>query len=96
MDITSPTLLKIKGLLFLLLGILAAWLLALLIGPMLSWRVALAFAVAVWAFCRFYYFCFYVLEHYADPHFKYAGIMDAAGYLVGIRKQRTPKESTAR
>ena len=93
MDITSPTLLKVKGLLFLLLGVLAAWLLALLVYPLLSWRVAGLFVLSVWAFCRFYYFCFYVIEHYADPTFKYAGVLDALGYLMGFRKGRARKET---
>ena len=28
-----------------------------------------------WASARFYYFLFYVLEHYVDPGLKYAGIL---------------------
>jgi hypothetical protein len=33
--------------------------------------------VAIWAWCRFYYFLFYVLEHYAGQKRPYAGIFDA-------------------
>jgi hypothetical protein len=36
--------------------------------------------------CRAYYFCFYVLEHYADPTFRYAGLLDLFRYLTGFKK----------
>ena len=83
MDIKNPKLLKAKGILFLLLGILAATLLLLLVP---DWRVAVLLAIIVWAFCRFYYFAFYVLHHYADPDFKYSGLGDLAKYLLGKKK----------
>lgn len=73
MDITSPTLLKIKGALFLLLGLLSA---GLLLIPSLSLEQVILFAISVWSFCRAYYFCFYVLEHYAGSSRKYAGLWD--------------------
>jgi hypothetical protein len=31
-------------------------------------------AIAIWAFCRAYYFAFYVIEHYVDSSFKFAGL----------------------
>ena len=37
---------------------------------------ALFLALTIWAFCRAYYFAFYVIEHYVDPGFKYAGLWD--------------------
>ncbi len=78
MDIQSPTLLKIKGLLFLLLGLVAGGLLML---PNFSWQSLLLLGITVWAFCRAYYFCFYVLHHYADPTFRYAGLWSLVLYL---------------
>ena len=33
-------------------------------------------AVAIWAFCRAYYFAFYVIDHYIDPSQRYAGLVD--------------------
>ena len=84
MDIESPRLLKAKGILFLLLGVLAVTLL-LLLAP--DWRVAVLLAIIVWAFCRFYYFAFYVLHHYADPNFKYSGLGDLVKYLLGKKKR---------
>ena len=31
-------------------------------------------AVAIWAFCRAYYFAFYVIELYVDPGQRFAGL----------------------
>ena len=84
MDIKSPRILKAKGILFLLLGLMSATLL-LMLAPDL--KVAVLLVISVWAFCRFYYFAFYVLEHYADSSFKYAGLWDLVRYLLGKRKQ---------
>lgn len=83
MDISNPKLLKLKGLLFLFLGLTSATLL-ILHQPNLT-NVALL-AITIWAFCRFYYFAFYVLQHYADPNFRYAGLTDLVRYLLGQRK----------
>ncbi len=81
-DITSPTLLYIKGGLFLLLGILA-------VGGMLfmfpDLRLAALLAIAIWAFCRAYYFIFYVIQQYVDPSYKFAGLIDFARYVLRRR-----------
>lgn len=87
MDIRSPALLKLKAALFLFVGILSALLLGLLVQPLLSWQVLVLFVVSIWAFCRAYYFCFYVMEHYADPSFRYAGLLDLFLHLTGFRKK---------
>ncbi len=50
-DLKSPTLIKAKGLLFLLTGCLAA---ALLLLEHPSLKVLALLALAVWCFCRFY------------------------------------------
>lgn len=86
MDITSPTLLKIKGALFAVLGLLSG---AVLLIPIFSWQALTLLVVCVWAFCRAYYFCFYVMEHYADPTFRYAGLLDLMKHL--LRKGRKEK-----
>jgi hypothetical protein len=70
-DLKSPRLIYFKGALFLLGGALSAAL-VLLESPTL--RTALFLALAVWCFCRAYYFAFYVIEHYVDGRFKYAGL----------------------
>jgi hypothetical protein len=86
MDITSPALLKAKGALFFCLGLLSA---ALLLAPAFSWRALALLAVCIWAFCRAYYFCFYVMQHYADPSFRYAGLLDLMKHLLR-GKRRAP------
>ncbi len=72
MDIKSPAVLKLKGALFAFLGCLSG---ALLLAPTFTWRDLLLLLITVWAFCRAYYFCFYVLEHYAGEG-RYAGLLD--------------------
>lgn len=84
MDITSPRLLKIKGALFLAMGMLAAFL---LLAPMFSWQALVLLVLTIWAFCRAYYFCFYVMQHYADPNFRYAGLFDLFLHLSGLKKR---------
>ena len=70
-DIQSKRLIVWKGFLFLLAGIVAA---GVLIGENFSWRNAFLLGVAIWSFCRFYYFAFYVVEKYVDGDFKFAGL----------------------
>ena len=50
-----------------------------------SLRSAILLGLLVWASCRFYYFLFYVLEHYVDSSMRYAGIFDL---LSGMRARR--------
>ncbi len=78
-DLTNPNWIKLKGILFLLIGLLASVLL-LLEHP--SWKVAVLLAVAIWCFCRFYYFAFYVIEHYVDPGYRFSGLWSFARYLI--------------
>lgn len=79
-DIKSPTLLYLKGALFLLLGALAV--IAILIQYP-NWQLAALLAIAIWSFCRAYYFAFYVVQHYIDPRFRYAGLVAFARHLLG-------------
>jgi hypothetical protein len=78
-DLTNPKLIKLKGILFLVLGLLSS---ALLLAHAPNLTVALLLVLAIWSFCRFYYFAFYVIEHYVDPGFKFAGLWDFARYLL--------------
>ena len=78
-DITNRKLLYFKGLLMLLTGVAAAAIL-LLENP--NWRFAVLLVVAIWGFCRAYYFAFYVIEHYVDGKFKFAGLWSFVRYLV--------------
>jgi hypothetical protein len=82
-DITSPKLLWTKGALFLVLAIAAS---ALLLIEAASLKVAVLLAVAVWGFCRSYYFAFYVVEHYVDPGYRYSGLGSFLLYILRGRK----------
>ncbi len=86
-DLTNPLLIKLKGLLFLLIGILSSLLLILELPTL---KVAVLLAVSVWCFCRFYYFAFYVIEHYVDPSFRFSGLWSFARYLLHKRPPNKP------
>ena len=86
-DITSPALLRAKGFLFLLLGAGAS---ALLLLENFSWQRLGLLGIAVWAFCRFYFFLFHVLHHYAGRERPYAGVLDALKWAVS-GKDEAPK-----
>ena len=78
-DIKSPRLLYIKAGLLVLVGLLASVLL-ILEHPTL--KVAFLLTLAIWAFARSYYFAFYVIQHYADPTYKFAGLIDFLKYAL--------------
>jgi hypothetical protein len=83
-DLVDPRWMKLKAVLFLILGFGSA---ALLLMECPSWRVALFLAIAIWSFCRFYYFAFYVIEHYVDPGWRFSGLWSFARYLFARRSQ---------
>ncbi len=83
-DLTSATWIKVKGILFLLLGLAAA---ALLILENPSWKVVGLLALVIWCFCRFYYFAFYVIEKYVDSRYKFSGLWSFVDYLFHSRKK---------
>ena len=80
----SPTWIKVKGILFLLLGIASVTLVVL---EARSWTVALYLAIAIWCCCRFYYFAFYVIEKYVDSDYKFSGLWSFARYLMQRRRK---------
>ena len=84
MDITNPKVLKLKGVLFLLLGVLSG---SLLLVHAPDWRVFLLLSICVWSFARFYYFAFYVLERYADTEFRFSGLLNLVRYLLTTKNR---------
>jgi hypothetical protein len=78
-DIKSRWLLHAKVLLFLFLGLMAG---GLILADSPDLRTLALLLAAIWGFCRFYYYLFYVLEKYAGRERKYAGILDALKHLV--------------
>ncbi|MCE5186001.1 MAG: hypothetical protein LLF76_07750 [Planctomycetaceae bacterium] len=83
-DITNVKLLYMKGLLFVLLGLMASIIL-LIERPTL--KTAVLLFIAIWAFARAYYFAFYVIEHYVDSSYKFAGLSSFIGYLCERKKK---------
>ena len=77
-DLTHPTLLYAKGVLFLIAGTLSA---AALLAEAPTLRVGLLLVLTVWCFARAYYFAFYVIEHYIDPTFRFAGLLSLARHV---------------
>jgi len=78
-DLSNPFWIKLKGVLFLLIGIVSA-VLIFLNSP--KWQTAVLLALAIWSFCRFYYFAFYVIEKYVDSNYKFSGLISFAKYLL--------------
>jgi len=83
-DLTNPHLIKAKGILFLLIGIVAG---ALLILEQPTLRIALLLAISIWCFCRAYYFAFYVIEHYVDSSYRFSGLISFVRYLLQRKGQ---------
>ena len=77
-DIKSKRLLHAKGFLFLLIGLLAG---GTILFESQNFRTDFLLAMAIWGFCRFYYYLFYVLENYIGRNQKYAGIWDAIRFV---------------
>lgn len=85
-NLTNSTWIVVKGFLFLFLGLLSA---VLLIAQHPSLKMALLVVIAIWSFCRFYYFAFYVIGRYVDPNYRFSGLFSFAEYLMR-RNRRVP------
>jgi hypothetical protein len=85
-DLKNPRWIYAKGWLFLLGGFMAS---ALIVVERPTLKTVTLLAVAIWCFCRFYYFAFYVIEHYVDPTFKFAGLFSFMRYI--LRRRRVPE-----
>jgi len=83
-DLKSPKLIYLKGFLFLVAGVFSA---ALILVENPTIRTGLLLGIAIWSFCRFYYFLFYVIEKYVDGSFRFAGIGSFVLYLLRKRKR---------
>jgi len=84
-NLTNRNWIIAKGFLFLLLGLLSG---ALLLIEHLTPGTIVLLAIAVWSFCRFYYFAFYVLERYVDPSYKFSGLLSMLRYVFSVRSKR--------
>jgi hypothetical protein len=77
-DLQSHRWMWLKGALFLLIGLISS---ALILAELPEWRVAALLLLAIWSFCRAYYFAFYVIEHYIDPSFRFSGLFSMLHHL---------------
>ena len=82
-DIQDPRLMYLKAALFLVAGGLAV---AVIVSRLPELDIVVALAIAIWSFCRAYYFAFYVIEHYVDPSFRFSGLIDFARYTMSAAK----------
>ena len=82
-DIKSKRLIVFKGFLFLALGIFALGILAL---DTQSIRAVGLCIIAIWGFCRFYYFMFYCIEKYVDPSYRFSGLTSFVIYILDRSK----------
>jgi hypothetical protein len=84
-DLKSAKLMYLKAALFLIAGTAAA---TGILVENLHWRTALLLGIAIWSFCRLYYFAFYVIEKYIDPSFRFAGLHSFLLYLLRERNSQ--------
>jgi hypothetical protein len=77
-DLQSHRWMWVKAALFVVIGVTAS---VLILIQLPDWRVALLLLLAIWAFCRAYYFAFYVIEKYIDPTYRFSGLFSALLYL---------------
>ena len=88
-DLKSKNLIYLKGGLFLLAGVISA---LLIVAEHPSLKLVLLLGLSIWCFCRFYYFAFYVIQHYVDDQYKFSGLWSFAKHLMGAsnKNQREP------
>ena len=90
-DLKSSRVIIAKGFLFLLTGCIAA---GMMIHDHPDVRTTLLLLIAVWSFCRFYYFAFYVIQHYVDPTYHFAGLTSFISYLWNRRSNTDRKDAS--
>jgi hypothetical protein len=85
-DIKNPRLLYAKAALFVLCGAIAS---LLVVAEHPTVKVAFLLVIAIWCFARAYYFAFYVIQHYIDPSYRFAGLWSFMQYLFRQRSQKS-------
>jgi hypothetical protein len=83
-NLTNPKVIALKGLLFLLLALLSA---GVLFSDRPTVKNGLLLILVAWSSARFYYFTFYVMEHYVDSEFRFSGLISLARYLISKKKR---------
>jgi len=83
-DINKVWLLYLKAFLLFLTGFISSIFLVFL---NFNFKTIVLLLLAIWGFCRAYYFAFYVIQHYVDPNYKFSGLIDFANYSIKKGKQ---------
>ena len=78
-DLQNKSAIYVKAVLFLIIGTISA---ILLLAKNFSLENFVLLNLVIWSFCRVYYFAFYVIEHYVDSSFRFAGLFSFARYLL--------------
>ena len=91
-DLKDARWIMAKGLLFFVAGAMASGLLLLELPTL---RAGVLLGLAVWCFCRFYYFAFYVIEHYIDDTYKYVGLWSAVVYVLSRTQNTIAKDESS-
>jgi hypothetical protein len=91
-DLKDSRWIKFKGLLFLMVGLSAS---GLLLFEHREAKTAALLGIAVWCFCRFYYFAFYVIEHYVDPGYRFSGLGSFGRYWLSRQPDRKSAAQSA-
>ena len=89
-DIKKVWLLYTKGFFLFLTGFISSLLLVLL---NFNFKTIVLLFLAIWRFCREYYFTFYVNQHYADPNYKFSGLIDFAKHSLKKGRSNLKKKS---
>ena len=85
-DLKNPAAIWTKAILFLAVGVAASAFLLIEVGTL---KGAALLALTIWAFCRAYYFVFYVIEKYVDPAYRFSGLISFLRYMLS--KKRNPR-----
>jgi hypothetical protein len=84
--------LYLKAALFVITGLAAAFLLIVQQPTLIT---AALLAIVIWAFCRAYYFAFYVVERYVDRSYQFSGLISFTRYVYARRRSAKPPRSRA-
>ena len=84
--LANTRIIVVKGFLFLVIGLSS---LVLLASERPSLKETALIALVIWSFCRFYYFAFYVIEHYVDSDYRFTGLLSFASYIIRKETRRS-------
>jgi hypothetical protein len=60
-----------------------------LIQQLPTLRTIVLVIIAIWSFCRFYYFAFYVVERHVDPAYRFSGLISLLRHFFSNRQKPT-------